>query len=95
MKQEREYYARIFNEDKHATYTCAADSIVFVEPGIYHYITVRDSDVGFEWLWKESRYLFREGSELRIGRATFICRETKEENIKKTKKRKHYDDVYE
>lgn len=99
MKQEREYYARIFNEDKHATYTCAADSIVFVEPGIYQYITVKDSGVGFEWLRKESCYLIREGNKLTIGRATFICREseekTKEENIKKTKKRKHYDDVYE
>lgn len=95
MKQEREYYARIFNEDKHATYTCAADSIVFVEPGMYTYIAVKDLGAGFEMLKEKSCYLIREGNKLTIGRATFICRETKEGNIKKTKKRKHYDDVYE
>lgn len=102
MKQERKYYARIYKKDatRHVrtlhndTIYCAADSIVFVEPGIYHYITVRDLGESFESLREASWPLFREGSELRIGRATFICRDKENNNAKKRKEAKKADDMY-
>lgn len=93
MKQERKYYARISKKD--ATYTCAADSIVYVEPGVYHYNVVKDLGDGYEMLREESRSLFREGSKLTIGRATFICRNKENNNnVKKRKKTKKVDDMY-
>ena len=101
MKQERKYYARIFKKDAivNGYYTdtiyCAADSIVFVEPGTYKYIAVKKAGVGSEWLTEKSMPLFIEGrSELRIGRATFICRNKNNNNVKKRKKSKKVDDMY-
>lgn len=115
MKKERHYYARIIktgpsyskHKVKNDTIYCDADSTVFVTPGYYEFL-IKDSwppiygsrriRVREYTIFEDYNYLFT-GKEIKIGRATFICREseekTKEENIKKTKKRKHYDDVYE